>query len=86
MLALGSESGIVISVPQMALSTNGVFMLTMIISFPFTIMFETPFILLTKLIFERHSTRKTAFKEREVQSDQDSGISTTSVTTISGRV
>lgn len=81
MLALGSESGIVISVPQMALSSNGVFMLTMLISFPFTIMFETPFILLTKLMFDRTSTSKPAFKKGEPQSDQESG--TTSVTTIS---
>lgn len=54
-------------------------MLTMLMSFPFTLLFETPFILLTKLMFEKTPTREPAVKEVV----QENGSTTSVITTIS---
>ncbi|CAG9765415.1 unnamed protein product [Ceutorhynchus assimilis] len=72
MIALGSEAGIIMSIPAMAISATGTILITMLMSFVFSILFESPFILITKLIFTvSKKSRKTEDNNGTQSTDQE---------------
>ncbi|XP_060526878.1 nose resistant to fluoxetine protein 6-like isoform X1 [Cylas formicarius] len=63
MISLGSEDRIYASIPQFAIGSLGITMITFMMAFLFSMLFESPFILLTKLALNRFTPKVEGPKE-----------------------